>query len=125
MNPPLLLFLLLSAKPATEVTTSALSALSDSASSLLGLVGQRVGDTAERSAIRSLVVLAATLCAVGTLLRCHVADWLEETTLADLTSDSVRHAALELVDGLDTSDLGFVKLLCKEVSLWPSEVISQ
>jgi len=79
--------------------------------SVLGLVHGRVSvATKGASTVRSLVVLAAALSTVDALFRGHVADRLEETAFAELIADSVVDIALELVDRLDASDLGLVKL---------------
>lgn len=59
------------------------------------------------------VVFAATLSAVDTLLGESVSDALQSATLAELVTDEVVDVALGLVDGLDASDLGLVKGVCR------------
>lgn len=64
-----------------------------------------------------VLVLAAALSAVDTLLGEGVADALQGTAFAELTADEVVDAVLGLVDGLDASDLGLVEGVCLSIDV--------
>jgi hypothetical protein len=63
-----------------------------------------------------------TFGAVGTLLGGEVADGLEQATLAKLTGSEAVDAVLDLVDLVDTGDLGLVEVFCSGSALLPGRV---
>lgn len=109
----LLLFLLASTPEARNVATSTLDTLRSTiviagctVSSVFALVDHGVCHAARSSTVGTLVILAAALHAIDTLLGCRVASRLEKTSFTDLAADHVVDAILGFVDLLIASHLG-------------------
>lgn len=67
----------------------------------------------ESTGVAYRIVFAATLSAVNALLGESVADTLQSAALAELAGDEVVDTVLSLVDGLNASDFGLVKGVCR------------
>ena len=99
------------------VATSIIKGVSYRFSSSSCLAEEAARDLGQASRqVASVVVLALALCTVGSLLRDEIANGLEQATLANLAGDEVVDAVLQVIDLLDTGDLGLAKLLyCAEM----------
>ena len=64
----------------------------------------------------ALVALSASLATSENLLGSFVADWVEETALAELVGDAFVDPVLEVVDTLDASDFCLIEFI------WTSQV---
>lgn len=90
---PLLLLLLTTKQP------------TDFGSDSLCPINRSVSPPSCRAPVRPFFVLATPLHSVHTVLASHVANRLQQTTLADLTRNCFVDAILKIVDRANASDL--------------------
>lgn len=81
-----------------------------------GLLATQSGNLGQAARdIAAAIVLALSLGTVDALLRCEVADGLQEATLADLPGDEVVYAVLKRVDLLNARHFGLVECVCRNL----------
>src|SRR5690348_9268588 len=102
---PQLLFLLLPAPHSSQIATGFLSAARQITAPLLRLVGNWINGMPERTWCHlTSIILALTLCSVNAFFTDHITDGLGDSSLAQLATDCVVDAVLEVIDLLNLSN---------------------